>query len=150
MSEFEEQVMISVSPEKVWDALADIGNIYEWNPGVVHSEQTTPGEVSVGARRHCNLGGKNYLDEEVVEFERPHKLTIRITDTNLPFQTADIQFRIEPQGDETTVMVSPKYQLKFGLLGRLLDLVIVRSLYRKGMRELLHGLKNYVEQLDAT
>ena len=150
MGEFEEQVMVSAPPEKVWDALADIGNIYLWNPGVVHSEQTTPGEVGVGACRHCNLGGRNYLDEEVVEFERPHKLTIRITDTNLPFQTADIRFSVEPQGDKTIVKVSPKYQLKFGWLGRVLDLVMVRSQYRKGMRGLLGGLKDYVEQRDAS
>ena len=117
MGEFEEQVTVSAPREKVWDVLADIGNIYSWNPGVVHSEQTTPGEVGMGACRQCNLGGKNYLDEKVVEFERPHKLTIRITDTNLPFKTADIRFSLESHGDGTIVKVSPKYQLKFGWLG---------------------------------
>ncbi len=150
MGEFEEQVTVSAPPEKVWDVLADIGNIYSWNPGVVHSEQTTPGEVAVGACRRCNLGGKNYLDEEVIEFERPHKLTIRITDTNLPFKTADIRFSLEPHGDGTIVKVSPKYQLKFGWLGKVLDLVMVRSQYRKGMRDLLRGLKDYVERRGAS
>ncbi len=37
MGEFEEQVIVSAAPEKVWDALADIGNIHIWNSGVVHS-----------------------------------------------------------------------------------------------------------------
>jgi uncharacterized protein YndB with AHSA1/START domain len=141
---------ISSSPEKVWNALADIGKIYKWNPGVVHSEQTTPGDVGVGARRYCNLGGGNYLDEEVVEFDKPHKLTIQIIDTNLPFRMAYVRFRIETSGNQTTVVVSPKYQLKFGLLGLLLDTVIVKSRYRKGMRDLLHGFKKYVEQADAS
>ena len=150
MSEFEEQVTVSAPAEKVWDSLADIGNIYVWNPGVVHSEQTTPGEVGLGACRRCHLGGKNFLKEEVVEFERPYKLTMRITDTNLPFKTADIRFWVEPQGDETLVTVSPTYQLKFGWLGRFLDWVIVRSQYRKGMRDLLRGLKEYVEKSDAS
>ncbi len=150
MGEFEEQATISAPPEKVWDVLADIGNIHLWNPGVVDSQQTTPGEVSVGARRRCDLGGKNYLDEEVVKFERPHSLTIRITNTNLPFQTADIRFSLEPQGDETVVKVSPEYRLKFGWLGRILDWVMVRSQYSKGMRGLLRGLKDYVEQPDAS
>ena len=135
----------SASAEKVWDSLADIGNIYVWNPGVVHSEQTTPGDVGMGACRRCNVGGKNYLIEEVVDFERPYKLTMRITETNLPFKTADIRFWIEPQRNETLVTVSPTYQLKFGPLGRFLDWVMVRSQYRKGMRNLLRGLKEYVE-----
>ncbi len=145
MGEFEEQVTISAPAEKVWDSLADIGNIYVWNPGVVHSEQTTLGDVDMGACRRCELGGKNYLIEEVVEFERPYKLTMRITETNLPFKTADIRFWIEPKGDESRVTVSPTYQLKFGPLGRFLDWVMVRAVYRKGMRDLLRGLKEHVE-----
>lgn len=145
MSEFEEQIIISASPDKVWDVLADIRNIYLWNPGVVRSKQTTLGEVGVGAWRHCNLGGKNYLDEEVIEFEKPHRLTMRINHTNLPFKAAEIRYTVELQGDKTLVRVSPKYQLKFGLLGGIFDTIMVRSQYRKGMQELLHGLRNYVE-----
>ncbi|MCH6585043.1 MAG: SRPBCC family protein [Proteobacteria bacterium] len=146
MGEFEEQIIVSASPDKVWDVLADIRNIYLWNPGVVRSRLTTHGEVRVGARRLCNLGGKNYLDEEVIEFEKPHRLTMRINDTNLPFKAAEIRFTVEPQGGKTLVRVSPKYQLKFGLLGSILDTIMVRSQYRKGMQELLRGLRNYVEQ----
>lgn len=146
MSEFEKQVVVAASGEKVWDSLVDIGNIYVWNPGVVHSEQTTKGDVGLGACRPCDLGGKNYLNEEVVEFERPYTLTMRITDTNLPFDTADIRFWVKSQGNDTLVTVSPKYQLKFGWFGRVLDAVIVRSQYRKGMRDLLRGLKEYIEQ----
>jgi len=138
--------MVSATPEKVCFVLADIGSIYLWNPGVVQSKLTTPGEVSVGACRLCNLGGKNYLDEEVIEFERLHKLTMRINDTNLPFKTAEIRFTVEPQGEKTLIKVSPKYQLKFGWLGSILDMVMVRAQYRKGMQELLRGLRNYVEQ----
>ena len=96
MSEFEEQVTISGSQEKVWEALEDIGNVYVWNPGVVHSKQTTQGEVILGACRRCDLGGKNYLNEEIVEFVPPNKLTMRITETNLPFAQADIRFRVVP------------------------------------------------------
>ena len=145
MGKFEEQIIVSASPDKVWDILADIRNIARWNPGVVRSRLTTHGEVRVGARRHCNLGGKKYLDEEVIEFEKPHRLTMRINDTNLPFKAAEIRFTVEPQGDKTLVRVSPKYQLKFGLFGSILDKIMVRSQYRKGMQELLRGLRNYVE-----
>lgn len=145
MVEFEEQIIISASPDKVWDVLADIRNIYLWNPGVVRSRLTTHGEVRVGACRYCNLGGKKYLNEEVIEFEKPHRLTMRINETNLPFRAAEIRFTVEPQGDKTLVRVSPKYQLKYGFLGRILDSVIVCAQCRKGMQQLLRGLKNYVD-----
>lgn len=146
MGTFKEVILIEAPIESVWDTLADIGTIHRWNPGVVHSEQTTPGAVAVGARRHCDLGGTNFLHEEVVGFEPQHALTIRITDTNLPFKTADIRFRLEIKGKVTLVEVSPLYQLNYGLVGRLLDLAMVRHQYQKGMQGLLQGLKAYVEQ----
>ena len=110
-----------------------------------HSEQTSLGDVDVGATRHCKLGGKNYLDEEVVVFEPGRQMTIRITDTNLPFASADIRFSLEPHDGQIKVTVSPDYRLKFGLFGRILDNLMVRGQYRKGMQGLLQGLKNQVE-----
>ena len=106
---------------------------------------STSGEVTKGACRHCNLGGKNYLEEEVVSFQPPTDITFRITDTNLPFDTADIRFTLVSEGDATAVTVSPLYQLKYGVLGKILDTLLVRPTYRKGMRDLLRGLKHHVE-----
>ena len=150
MTEFVEEIIVSAAPEKVWKTLSDIGNIYLWNPGVVHSEMMSLGNVDIGACRRCDLGGKNYLVEEIVEFEKLNKLTMRITDTNLPFRTADIRFFVESQHNQSLVKVSPKYDLKYGWLGRVLDLLVVQSHYRKGMRNLLFGLKQYVEETDES
>ena len=149
MSSFTESIEIFASPERVWEVLADIGSICDWNPGVEHSEQTSPGDVGVGATRRCELGGKNYLHEEVVAFEPFHSLTIRITDTNLPFDSAIIRFALEPDGRDTKVSVSPDYQLKFGIFGRILEKLMVRKQYRKGMRGLLSGLKDHAEAQGA-
>ena len=149
MPEFEETILIDAAPEIVWAVLADIGNIALWNPGVVRSEQTTPGEVSKGSCRYCNLGGKNYLNERLIVFEPPKIMTIRVTETNLPFAHVDIRFFLIPSEGKTLVKVSPQYQLKYGFLGRLLDLIVVRSQYQKGMKGLLSGLKEYVENKKA-
>ena len=47
--------------------------------------------------------------------------------------------------DSTQVTVSPRYELKFGVVGRILNTLMVRMAYRKGMRDLLQGLKQHVE-----
>jgi hypothetical protein len=41
--------------------------------------------------------------------------------------------------------VSPVYSLKFGPLGALMDRLMVRRSYAKGMEDLLIGLKSAVE-----
>lgn len=145
MGTFSESIAIKAATADVWAALADIGSIHRWNPGVVDSWLTTSGDVKLGSGRRCELGGKNYLDEEVVRWTPMQALTMRIVGTNLPFRSADIRFTLEDHGGETQVTVSPVYALKFGILGRVLDSLFVRRQYRRGMVNLLQGLKQNVE-----
>ena len=41
--------------------------------------------------------------------------------------------------ERTRVTVAPDYRLKFGPIGMLMDVVLVRRAYRNGMRALLRG-----------
>ena len=43
------------------------------------------------------------------------------------------------------VEVSPEFQLKFGVLGVVMERLMFGSQFRKGMAGLLSGLKHYVE-----
>jgi uncharacterized protein YndB with AHSA1/START domain len=145
MASFTTEITIEAPPEGVWRVLADIGDIQRWNPGVVSSRNTSAHPTGMGASRHCDLGGQNYLDEEVVEWEEGRRLTMRVVDTNLPFQTIDIRFRLQAENGATVVSLSPEYTLKYGMLGAIMDRVYVRRTYEKGMRVLLRGLKEHVE-----
>ena len=144
MSTFSTEINIQAAVEQVWDVLADIGSIDRWNPGVVESHVTTDQPTGLEAGRYCNLGGNNYLNETVVDWEVGRRLTMRITDTNLPLQ-ADIRFSLQPDQGGTLVTVSPEYTVNYGPLGWLLDRVYVRNNYEQGMKALLVGLKKYVE-----
>ena len=148
MHTFSTQMTIEAPVQEVWKTLADIGRIYQWNPGVVASHTTSDQMTGNGATRHCDLGGKNFLHEEVVEWQPQQKLTMRINDTNLPFKTADIRFTLQDEGTATVVTVSPIYQLKFGPFGRLFNQIYVEGNYKSGMEKLLAGLKDYVEGAD--
>ena len=144
MSSFTKDIVIAAPVEAVWSVLGDIGTIADWNPGVRQS-YLVGDDAGLGSRRRCELGAKMYLDEEVVEWEALRRLTMRITATNLPFKTADIRFTLDPVDGGTRVAVSPVYSLKFGPLGALMDRLMVRRSYAKGMEDLLIGLKSAVE-----
>ena len=145
MATFERRIEIAAPPERVWGILADIGTIADWNPGVLASHLTGEQREGVGAARHCDLGKGNYLDEETVAWEPGRALTLRIVGTNLPFNSADIRFRMVADGHGSVVTVSPLYELKYGLLGKVLDRVFVRKTYSRGMEALLAGLKRHAE-----
>ena len=145
MGTFATTTTINAPVTAVWQTLADIGTIYQWNPGVQASHLTTEQAEGIGACRTCDLGGSNYLDEQVVTWEPERALTMRITGTNMPFKTADIRFTLQPNGSGTDVTVSPIYELKYGPVGKLMDRFFVKNTYEKGMRGLLSGLKQHVE-----
>ena len=63
----------------------------------------------------------------------------------MPFKSADIRFRMAADGQGSVVTVSSLYDLKYGLLGKLLDRVFVRKTYTRGMEVLLAGLKQHAE-----
>ena len=144
MSSFSTKIKIQAPVEHVWSVLADTGNTDCWNPGVVESYVITDQPTGLGANRYCNLGGNNFLNEEVVTWEAEKRLTMRITDTNLPLH-ADIRFTLQADNEASVVTVSPEYTVKYGPLGWLLDRFYVRSNYEKGMSALLAGLKEYIE-----
>lgn len=144
MSEFTESVEINSELTAVWEALADIGTIAEWNPGLVGSKATND-LAGVGARRHCVINETQSLDEEVVHFDPLRAITFRITRSTMPFKSANIRFTLAPGANGTIVTVSPHYQMKHGFVGKMLDILVVKRMYRKGMQGLLSGLKEHIE-----
>ena len=145
MTVFTRDIVIEAPVGEVWKVLADIGNIHLWNPGVLSSQVTTPKSTGLGACRHCNLGGKNYLDEEVVEWDVDKRLTMKVNKTNMPFKSVDVHFTLHSKNGSTVVTVSPEYEVKYGMLGKIMDLLVVRRTYVRAMDELLNGLKQYIE-----
>lgn len=144
MPTFNETIQINAGPEVVWAVLADIGNIAEWNPGLIRSEATNV-KNGVGATRHCVINASQSLDEEVVYFDPPHGITFRIKHSTMPFESADVRFTLAAGADCTIVNVSPEYTIKYRFFGRLLDKLIIKRVYRKGMMDLLRGLKDHTE-----
>jgi uncharacterized protein YndB with AHSA1/START domain len=145
MAAFNVSETIHAPAEAVWAALADIGSIHVWNPGVKDSHSIGDRDTGHGASRHCDLDGDRYLEEQVVEYDPGTRLTMRITESNLPFARADVQFVLEPKESSTRVTVRPDYTLKYGPVGVVMDRVFVERTYMKGMKAPLRGLKEHVE-----
>ena len=146
MPRFSSQIRIAAPKEKVWEVLADLGGIYKWNPGVANSHATSESRQGEGATRHCDLQGKgDYLEERAFGWREGEGYKIDVYETNLPLKRNIVEFSLTSDGDETIVTVSPDYELKFGPIGVIMDLLVARRQLRRGMEELLAGLKYHVE-----
>ncbi len=146
MAHFSTQIWIHATKETVWEVLADFGGIYRWNPGVRHSYSTSEASHGLLATRHCELlNGDDYLDEDILEWHDGEGFKVNIYETNLPLHRNVVEFSVEADGSGTIVTVAPDYALKYGLLGRLFNHIVVRRQFKKGMEDLLAGLKYHIE-----
>ena len=146
MSKLTTQVTINAPKEKVWEVLADFGAVQNFAAGVSRSYYTSDTKEGAGASRHCDLQNPSgYVEERVTEWREGGGYTFEIYESNAPLKTAAIDISLKHDGARTMVTATLEYQLKFGPIGSLVDLLIVRQQFRKGIIGPLAGLKHYVE-----
>lgn len=132
MAYFSTQIRINATKEQVWEVIADFGEIYRWNPGVRHSFSTSESNHGLLATRRCELlKGDDYLDEQILEWRDGESFKVELSETNLPLHRSVVEFSIKADGNGTIVTVAPDYALKYGLLGRLMNQIVVRPKFKK-------------------
>jgi uncharacterized protein YndB with AHSA1/START domain len=94
------EIRISAPAEKVFDYLADARNEPEWLPGAERVEKVGDGEVGLGTRFKGVYARAGSVDLELVEFERPHRLTFRAGSRIVSFDDA---VTLEERDGETTL-----------------------------------------------
>jgi hypothetical protein len=79
MKRVERSARIGAAPEAVFAYLADLGNVAEWQTGIVSAELTSPGEIGVGATARVVRDLMGNLVEApltVTGYEPPRRLEI--------------------------------------------------------------------------
>lgn len=145
---FTEKVYIEAKPEDVWPNFADLALIQNFSPGVKKSYYTTEQKEGAGAGRHCDLTPFGSVEEVVEEWTENKSLAILITDGKgiPPIQDARGHFSLTPEGSGTVVRAEFSYGMKLGIIGSLMNRLIVKSQFQSGIRKLIKGLKGYVEE----
>lgn len=146
MTKLSSEIKINAPAQQVWAALADLERVQQFSPGVAKASYTTDSKEGVGAGRHCDLQGPSgWVEERVTEWNEGESLTIEIFDSSYPLKQAFGRFTLTPAGEETNVSFDLDYELKFGPIGALLNVLIVRRLFGKANKTVLTGLKYHVE-----
>ena len=122
-------IRIQASKDEVWKILADLGGVQNFHPGVAKSYYTSDVKEGLGAARVCELLPMGKVEEHVVDWKHGEEmvLTIAPLEKAPPLRDARGRIQLEVDGDETVVTMSLQYGLAFGLLGRLMDALMVQS-----------------------
>lgn len=133
---------------EVWAALANLGGIQNFHPGVSKSYYTTNKKEGVGAARICELLPMGKVEEHVLDWQPGRELTLDVIPVEKapPLKDATGRIELKDQGNGSVrVTMTLQYGLKFGLVGALMDRLLVRPQFTKMVPAVLKGLKRHVE-----
>ncbi|MBI4491714.1 MAG: SRPBCC family protein [Chloroflexi bacterium] len=139
------EIRIQAPRERVWDVLADIGAVANYHPGVARAYYVSEEREGIGATRRCELYPNGSIDETVTAWRPGESYTIEMVRSTAPFKQVVAWLGVRPVGNETAVRLAVKYTLKFGLVGLLMDRLLVRRNFTKMVPAVLAGLKYHIE-----
>ena len=145
MTTLRHQIRIEAPVEAVWKAVADLVAVRHYNPMVTSARYVTEQREGVGARRRCELKPKGWVEERVWDWNPPHVIGLEVAASEWPLVFMKWRTTLAKDGKSTVVGQEMNYKVKFGLLGALLDALVMRRKLDEGIGEIFEGLKRYVE-----
>ena len=146
MATIHNEITVNASIDKVWTMLTDLELLDKYDPTVKKSTLTSTEKTGMGAKRKVLLlDDKNWFDEKVTVFKPNEALTYQLTDCSFPIKGLKHSYSFEEIGNQTKVKQVMEYTVKFGLLGKLLDVMMIRKQSDSGIKKFFTGLKSYTE-----
>jgi ligand-binding SRPBCC domain-containing protein len=146
MTTLTNSIAIDAPCDQVWGILANLAELAEYDPAVATSTVTSAIPTGRGASREVTMrDGKHWFKESVTAFEPMEELAFELTSCNFPIARLRHTYSFAEVGGQTTVTQSMTYSPKFGLLGTLMDLAVIRRSSDKGIKEFMSGLKARAE-----
>ena len=146
MATLHNEITVNASIDKIWSMLTDLELLDQYDPTVKKSTLISPEKTGMGAKRKVNmLDGKNWFEEKLTVWQPNEALTYQLTDCSFPMKGLKHSYRFETIGTQTKVMQTMEYTVKFGLLGKVLDALMIRKQTDGGIKKFFAGLKSYAE-----
>ncbi len=143
-----EQIYIDAPRLRVWETLADIGAVSDWNPTVTHSATTSGDAEGVGAARSCDISGVGPVQETVVEWDERRAMFYEIDGASM-MKRFQAGFTLDDEGAGTRVVMRADFDMTLGPLGALMAATMGKRRMRATLQKVLGGLKAHVEAREA-
>jgi len=146
MAELYNSIVINAPLEKIWEALTQVEELEKYDPTVKASKATSMSKSGPGAQRKVEMkDGKNWFEEKVNAWKPYEELSYELTACSFPVQSLEHSYRFEKSGSGIKVSQVMMYKVKYGLLGQILDRLVIRKQSDKGIKMFFAGLKSYSE-----
>lgn len=142
-------ITINASKDKVWEALADFGNVQNLSPNIkksyLKSDDSDP--VGLGSERHCDFYSMGAsVDEKIIEWDEGKLMRIELYNPkNLPMiRDIEALFELEEKNDQTLIKGTFEYGMS-NSIGRFFNKLTMEKMNTKSWVSFLAGIKHNLE-----
>jgi ligand-binding SRPBCC domain-containing protein len=147
MGKLTNEIAIKAPLEKIWNTLSTPDLLDKYDPTVKKTTLISSEKTGVGAKRKVEmLDGKNWFDEKIVDYEPMKKLSYQLTDCSFPIKGLKHTYSFKTEGGYVKVCQTMEYEVKFGILGKLMDSLMMQKQFDSGIKKFFSGLKEYAEK----
>jgi len=145
MTTLQHEVRIDAPVEAVWKAVSDLLAVQHYNPMVVSVRYVSDQREGLGATRRCDLRPRGWVEERVWDWAPARVIGLEVVASEWPLVFMKWRTELQNEGGTTLVKQEMSYKMKFGPLGAVMDVVMMRRKLDRGIREIFENLKRYVE-----
>ncbi len=147
MTELNNEIIINGSIEDIWETLNTVDVLDQYDPTVKKSVATSKTKTGLGASRKVEMkDGKNWFEETCTISEPNKALKFELTACSFPVHSLNHSYSFEENGGQVKIKQVMCYQMKFGLLGKIMDALMVKKQSDKGIKLFMAGLKEHIER----
>jgi ligand-binding SRPBCC domain-containing protein len=142
----EERVEIRAPDGLVWDVLADFGGVADWAPYMRRYHLIGEQQAGIGMRRGMRHAWGFRFEEVVTQWHEGKGFAFDVLKAPFPMKDVKEVWVLAPENGHTAVETQVRYGTHLGVLGGIVDWLLVRFVVRREMRAGLRGLKEYAER----
>lgn len=149
MAEVSVQVDINMSREKAWEKLRNLSLAHHYVPGIIETRLTTAKAEGIGASRNVYQKRGRFLQETVTDWREGEGFTLRLHkgEKDAPFRNAWFRYRLtEVVPGVTRLTATMGYEPPLGLVGKVLDKLLLQRIIQGVIGEVALSLKYFYEQ----
>ena len=147
MGKLVNDITINAPIDKIWNILTDLELLDKTDPTVKKATLISSNKTGLEAKRKVLMqDGKNWFDEKITVFKPNEELVYQLTDCSFPIKGLKHTYSFQKIGNQTKVQQEMEYTVKFGVLGVLMDKMMIGKQFNSGINKFLTGLKTYAEK----
>lgn len=130
------EITINASKGKIWDFLTDLEILDKTDPTVKKATLISENKTGLNAKRKVLMqDGKNWFDEKITVFKPNEELVYQLTDCSFPIKGLKHTYSFYKNGDQTKVQQVMEYTVKFGIIGVLMDKIMIGKQFNSGINQ---------------